>query len=74
MTANYVLLSAVCFKIILSIVSEERLIFYTIKLQDTATILPVSDAFFIYIFTNLHCHERFRHNFWPSSGKSKLVK
>ena len=56
------------------IVSEERLIFYTIKLQDTATILPVSDAFFIYIFTKLHYHERFRHNFWPSSGISKLVK
>ena len=47
---------------------------YTIKLQDTATILPVSDAFFIYIFTKLHYHERFRHNFWPSSGISKLVK
>ena len=45
-----------------------------IKLQDTATILPVSDAFFIYIFTKLHYHERFRHNFWPSSGISKLVK
>ena len=44
------------------------------KLQDTATILPVSDAFFIYIFTKLHYHERFRHNFWPSSGISKLVK
>ena len=55
-----------------NIVSEERLIFYTIKLQDTATILPVSDAFFIYIFTKLHYHERFRHNFWPSSGISKL--
>ena len=58
----------------LKLVSEERLIFYTIKLQDTATILPVSDAFFIYIFTKLHYHERFRHNFWPSSGISKLVK
>ena len=45
-----------------------------IKLQDTATILPVSDAFFIYIFTKLHYHERFRHNFWSSSGISKLKK
>ena len=56
------------------VVSEERLISYTIKLRDTATILPVSDAFFIYIFTKLHYHVRFRHNFWPSSGISKLVK
>ena len=64
----------ICPKDIEKVVSEERLIFYTIKLQDTATILPVSDAFFIYIFTKLHYHERFRHNFWPSSGISKLVK
>ena len=31
-------------------VSEERLIFYTIKVQDTATILPVSDAFYLHIY------------------------
>ena len=39
-----------------------ELIFYTIKLQDTATILPVSDAFFIYIFTKLHS-QRFVNQF-----------